>query len=282
MKIKKIKTRLNTFPLALCLLFISAMSGIAYASVASPQAIAQGYSSSFPLQPGMIVMLSNNTNQVQPLDMSNIRKMLGVVISSSGAAITLGSTKATNQAYVTNYGLHDVLVSNQNGPVKTGDYITISSLNGVGMDAGVSEPIVLGQATGKFSGSSNIVGSANLSSSGGGKMAVNYGLVPVDIAIANNPLDVGPQGIPAFLSKLTRFATKKSVSATRVYLTLFIVLVGIIVAVTIIYSGVKNGIISLGRNPLAKKVIYGSIIRTALIGIAIFALSLAAAYLILQ
>lgn len=267
--------------LSLTALLIAGMAVPAFADSAT-QAVAQGYSSDNPLQPGMIVRLdSKDSQKVVPLDLNSIDKMLGVVVSASQATVTLGSSNASNQVFVTNYGRHNVLVSNQNGPIKVGDYITVSNLAGVGMKADGNEGLVLGQAAGAFNGTTGVVGSSSLTSSNGQKTSVNLGTVPVDISISSNPLAVGPKGLPTFLKKITRFATNKSVSALRVYLSMFIVLVGIILTITIIYSGVRSGIISLGRNPLAKKTISGSLVRVVLFGIIIFAISLGAAYAVL-
>lgn len=246
------------------------------------QAIAEGYSSNTPLQLGMIVRLDKHQpTYVVPLEQNNIKAMLGVVVSASDEAITLGTNSTTQQVFVTNFGQHNVLVTNQNGPIKVGDYITISNLSGVGMKADESEPIVLGQAAGNFDGVNNVLSTSVLISGTKKKTNVSVGSIPVDISIGNNPLAQGPKGLPAFLYKITKFATNKSVSATRVYISMLIVVAGVLLSVTIIYSGVKSGIISLGRNPLAKKAISGSLVRVVLAGIMVFAISLGAAYAVL-
>lgn len=278
---KKIFSR-SFFILGTALFFIgSLMIANAYA-VANNQAVAQGYSASTSIQPGMIVSLNaKNPSQVVALSQSNIQAMLGVVISANSAAITLGQTNAHQQVFVTNYGQHDVLVSNQNGPIEVGQYITISDLAGVGMKADSSESLVLGQAAGSFNGTTNVEGTAVLKGSNGRKTTVAIGTIPVDISIAKNPLAQGPKGLPTFLKNITKFATNKNVSATRVYLSLLILLAGVILTITIIYSAVKNGIISLGRNPLAKRAIGGSLFRLIIVAVIIFAISLGVAYLVL-
>lgn len=278
---KKIFSR-SFFILGTALFFIgSLMIANAYA-VANNQAVAQGYSASTSIQPGMIVSLNaKNPSQVVALSQSNIQAMLGVVISANSAAITLGQTNAHQQVFVTNYGQHDVLVSNQNGPIEVGQYITISDLAGVGMKADSSESLVLGQAAGSFNGTTNVEGTAVLKGSNGRKTTVAIGTIPVDISIAKNPLAQGPKGLPTFLKNITKFATNKNVSATRVYVSLLILLAGVILTITIIYSAVKNGIISLGRNPLAKRAIGGSLFRLIIVAVIIFAISLGVAYLVL-
>ena len=247
------------------------------------QLVAQGYSGSANLQPGMMVRLDGSkNNEVTALDLTHITQMLGVVISSSEAALTLSQTTAAQQVYVSNFGQHSVLVTNQNGPIKVGDYITISSLSGLGMKADNNESIVLGQAAAGFDGIHNVLSSSSLNSTSNQKTTINIGSIPVDINIANNPIAQGAKGVPAFLNKLTKFATNKTVSASRIYLGMLSVVAGLIVTITIIYSGIKNGFISIGRNPLAKRAIVVNLVRVVAIAVVIFAISLGAAYAIIS
>ncbi len=248
------------------------------------QLVAQAYTSSSNLQPGMIVRLdASNSGQVTALDLTHINQMLGVVISANEAALTLSQVAPTaQQVYVSNFGQHSVLVTNQNGPINVGDYITVSALSGLGMKADSNESLVLGQAASAFDGVHNVLSSSSLTSSTGQKTTVNIGAIPVDINIANNPLAQGSKGVPAFLNKLTKFATNKTVSASRIYLGMLCVVAGLVITITIIYSGIKNGFISIGRNPLAKRAIVVNLVRVVAIAVVIFAISLGAAYAIIS
>ena len=253
-KMKTIYRALSVLAI-LGLIGVSVPLGSVAALTTATQAVAQGYNSSIKIQPGMIVSLSGkNPNYVVPLSQTNIEKMLGVVVAANDATVTLSQPNSSYEVYVTNFGQHNVLVTNQDGPIKVGDYITISSLSGFGMKANGNQPIVLGQAAGDFNGSSSVVGTTTLKGPNGQKTTVSIGSIPVDVSVANNPLAQGPRGLPSFLKNVTKFATNKSVSATRVYISMAIVLAGVILTITIIYSGVRNGLISIGRNPLAKKI----------------------------
>jgi hypothetical protein len=86
--------------------------------------------------------------------------------------------------------------------------------------------------------------------------------------------------VPAFLRKIVKYATNKSVSTTRAYLAMLCVVVGVIVTITIVYSGIKNGLISIGRNPLAKKSIVFNLLIATIVSVVIFGISLGAAYAI--
>jgi hypothetical protein len=245
------------------------------------QIAAQGYAAGSNLQSGMIVEVDNtNPNKVDALDLTNISKMLGVVISANQTAVTISQTSNSQEVYVSNYGVHNVLVSNQNGSIVAGEYISISDLSGIGMKANDSESLVLGLAAGSFDGVHQVLSTAPLTNKSGQKETVAIGSIPVDINIAANPLAEGTKGVPAFLGKIVKFTTNKSVSATRVYLAMLCVVVGVIVTITIIYSGIKNGLISIGRNPLAKKSIVHNLLKVIIVSVIIFGLSLGAAYFI--
>ncbi len=277
---KQNKKGLISVILGLTGLIVSVVSGVAFAS--GNQATVQGYGGSSQLQPGMIVRLdSKNPKNVVALDYANVSKMWGVIVSANEAAITLSQPNVSQEVYVANSGRYSVLVSTQGGPINVGDYISISSLSGVGMKANSSDPVVLGQAAESFNGSNNVLSTAKLNGTNGSSN-VAIGLIPVDVNIINNPLASSSNNIPAPLSKVVHFVTNKSVSAIRVYLSLMVVLIGAVITVAVIYSGVKNGIISLGRNPLAKKVIGGGMLRVIAFGIIIFGLSLGGAYLLLR
>ncbi len=246
------------------------------------QLVAQGYSTNSLLQPGMIVMLDNkNPNMVTVLDLKNVNRMLGVVVPASESSLTISQQSNSDEVFVSNTGQQNVLVSNQNGPINVGDYITVSAISGIGMKADANEGVVLGQAAGKFDGTNNVISSTSLKNSAGKAQAVSIGSIPVDIHIASNPLNQGAKGVPVFLSRITKFATNKSVSATRIYLGMLCVLAGLVVTITLVYSAIKNGFISLGRNPLAKRSIAINLIRILVIALVIFAVSLGGAYLII-
>ncbi len=254
---------------------------------AATQLVAQGYTSTSPLQPGMIVRLDpGHTGQVEALDLSHIKQMLGVVVLGSSAPLTISSSSSSanaQQVYVSNTGEHQVLVTTQNGPIVPGDYITVSSLSGFGMLANGNASMVLGQAVSGFNGSASVLDTSTLTGPGGVKQTVAIGSIPVDINIKSNPLtQATTKGVPAVLSQLTHFATNKSVSAERIYLGLACVAAGLIIAVTILYAAIKNGFISIGRNPLVKRTIIFSLFRVVVIAIIIFLASLAAAYFIIS
>src|SRR6185312_15415943 len=89
------------------------------------------------VQTGMLVELKpKDPTTVVPLPDSDIKHMLGVVVPQNNAAIVLTPQNVTTQqVLVATTGHYNVLATNQNGPIKVGDYLTISALDGVAMKA---------------------------------------------------------------------------------------------------------------------------------------------------
>ncbi|HWT56117.1 MAG TPA: hypothetical protein VN031_03755 [Candidatus Microsaccharimonas sp.] len=251
---------------------------------ATNQAVTQGYGSDTVLQNGMIVMLDpKDSSKVAPLTTDTVTKMQGVVVAANDATVTIGSNGNKSQVFVATFGHYDVLVSNQNGPIKAGDYITISALAGVGMKVDTTQPTVLGKATADFSGSGTVAGTAKLKDSTGKEVSVSIGRVPIDISISHNPLQqTSADGLPGFLRSASEAVAGKPVSTARVYIALVVLLVSAFVAGGILYSGVRGGLIAIGRNPMAKKQIVGGIIRVVLSGLICFILGIFGVYLLLK
>lgn len=247
------------------------------------QAVTQGYSSDGTLQKGMLVRLDpKDSKKVDALTLETVAQMQGVVVAANDAAVTLSGGNS-GQVFVATYGAFSVLVSNQNGPVKAGDYITVSSLAGIGMKADTTEAVVLGKALEAFTGSGNVQGTAKLKEDNGSSVNVSIGLIQVSISISHNPfLQQGDRALPPFLKKISETVAGKSVSAIRVYVALSVLLVGTLLAGGVLYSGIRGGLIAIGRNPLAKKRVVGGIFRVVIAGLVIFLVSIFGVYLLLR
>lgn len=254
------------------------------ASVVRAQNVTTGYQSDQALQKGMIVRLKKgDSKKVEALKQLEVPDMLGVVVASSDAPVSLSNPNADSQVFVATYGQYDVLVSTQNGPIKEGDFITISSLAGVGMKADSVQELVIGKALGNFNGRNDMESKVTLKTNHGEK-EVNLGRVSVEVSVAHNPLysKDDDTGVPQFLSKAVDIVTDRPVSAFRIYAALAIVIVSIIIAGTIIFTGVKTGMIAIGRNPLAKKSINRGLLQVTLMALIVFVIGIFAVYLLLR
>jgi len=246
--------------------------------------VTQGYGTTQVLQKGMIVKLvDKDTSKVEPVTTDTVSKIQGVVVAANDATFALANNGNSGQVFVATTGRYDVLVSNQNGPIKSGDYITISALAGIGMKDDNLASAVLGRATAGFDGNSNISGTATLKDSTGAQVKVSIGRVAVDINIGHNPLQqTGEKSVPGFLKTAAQLVSDKPLNATRIYLGLIVLVATSLVAGIMLFSGIRGGLIAIGRNPMAKKHIIAGIVRVILMGIIVFLIGLFGVYLLLK
>ena len=263
--------------ICLALLIILTAAGVLQA-----QTLTQGYGTDAPIQKGMIIRIKEgDTAKVQPLAPDQADKMHGVVVDSNDAAVTLSADG--EKVFVATTGRYEVLVSDQAGEVKEGDYIAISALHGVGMKAGSKDPMVVGRALKAFDGRNNVVGATKIKDSSGGERDAKLGRVTADITVARNPLVKGENpNLPGFLREVSESIAGKPVGATRVYIGLVVLVLTTIVSGSLLYGGVRSGIISMGRNPLSKKLILRGMIQVIVTGLIIFILGLFGVYLLLK
>jgi len=245
----------------------------------------QGYASDTPLDNGTIVQLTGkDANRVKIAKQSELQNMFGVVVDRNSLSVTLSSEALQNETFVAASGTYNVLVSTQGGPIVSGDYVTLSSVNGVAMKAGTEEKTVFGRANGPFDGKGVTLGSTVLKDvNGNTNQTVKLGSVPVTIDIKKNPNDKSTKSdLPEFLQRLGQQIAEKEVSPIRIYLSLGITLISILAAIAILYSGVRNGVISIGRNPMSRKSIFRALLEVILTSILILIIGLFAVYLLLR
>lgn len=249
------------------------------------QTVVESYGSDSTLQKGIIVKLTNkDARKIEPVSQDNLAKMKGVVVAANDAPVTLsGSTTAKQQVYVATFGSYDVLVSNQNGSIKAGDYISISALAGIGMKATEGQQLIVGKALAGFDGHAKVLSSATLNSQSNRKVTVSLGLVPVDLGIARNPLyKDNTSNLPGFLQRSSDSLAGKPVAALRIYLGIVVLAVTTVIAGSLLYAGVRSSMVSIGRNPLAKRSITRSLLQVMMLGLTVFLSGLLGVYLLLK
>ncbi|MGH7240441.1 MAG: hypothetical protein ACREHG_10335, partial [Candidatus Saccharimonadales bacterium] len=149
----------------------------------------QSYSAGPGVLPAMLVQSeAQDPNTVIPLTYQNIGNMLGVVLPANSASIVLTPQyPSKQQVLVAASGRYDLLVSNQNGAIKSGDYLSVSAIPGIAMKADSSQKDIIGRSEGGFNGSGNVIGTEPLQSTQG-KISAAIGYVPTDIQLGPNPL----------------------------------------------------------------------------------------------
>lgn len=268
----------------LALLVMAAGLGVLLASpTAQAQSVAQSYASDTPLQAGMVVKLSGDKTKVVPVSQSDNDKMHGVVIRSNDAPLTLTEGEVPQAVFVVTNGKYQILVTDQNGPIKKGDYLIVSAIDGVGMKANSAIKYIIGKSLTNFDGKTGVLSTTKLKDGAGRERAVNFGYVEADINVSRNPL-APPEdsNLPGFLRKASEAVSGKPVSPFRGYVALGVLIVTAIIVVAILYAGVRTSLISLGRNPLARKSIIRNLIQVVLVGLIILIAGLIAVYLLLK
>ena len=240
-----------------------------------------------PLQYGMIVQLvDEEAKRVVPANNKDLSKMYGVAVDPNHLSLTISSPSMENETYVATSGTFQVLVSTQEGPIKSGDYITMSSIDGVGMKAGDfrTHNMVLGRAAADFDGKSASLGQVALSyDNGSGTETVQLGLIPVAINIQRNPNDRSTKAnLPEFLERIGQAIAERQVSPFRIYLSIFIVGITVIIALIMLHSGVRTALISIGRNPLSKKSIFRGLLEVILTSFLVLIIGMFTVYLLLR
>lgn len=279
MSLTKIKSQFS-YKRCMALLGLSLLITIKLTGVLSAQSVTKAYGSDQVVQRGMIVGQSKDTSKVEPIDITRQNGILGVVVSANDSPITISDD--AHHIFVATSGRYDVLVSDQEGPISKSDYITLSSLSGIGMKATDEQTNVLGRAVAAFDGKTNVLGTTVLTDAKGGQKTIHLARIQVEINIAKNPLSKTADRTPAILSQAGRAISGKTVSAARLYLGAIIFIVGTVIAGSIMYAGVRSSIISIGRNPLSKRNILKSMLGVTVASLAVFLISTLGVYLLLR
>lgn len=245
----------------------------------------QAHGADSVLQIGTMVQLQDGAdNKVKPATFAKATQMYGVVVDERKLSLTITSANLTNQVFVAATGTYPVLVSTQNGPIKTGDYITVSAVDGIGMLAEPEQKIVFGRAVSAFDGKADVIGNVDLKNTEGksvGKTAI--GSISVVIDIRHNPNEKSTKAnVPPILQRLGEAIAEKPVGPLRIYLSIAITGISIVAAIALLYSGVRNSLISIGRNPLSKKSIFRALIEIILTSLIILIVGLFTVYLLLK
>lgn len=248
----------------------------------SAQTVTQGYGYDKPLQRGEIVQLKKgDTTKVEPVTQTTADQMYGVTVGANDAPVTL-SLDGTKVFVATN-GHFDILVSNQNGNISNGDYITISAIDGVGMKSDVLQPVIVGRALASFDGKTGMISSAQIKDSSGATRNVAIARIQVDINVARNPLLKATEpNLPSVLRKASEAIAGKPVNPTKVYISVVVFVITTITSGVLLYGGVRSAIISIGRNPLSKKSIIKGMLQVVMVGITIFLCGVFGVYLLLK
>lgn len=244
----------------------------------------QAYAADKPIENGTIVILiGKDSNRVKVATQAESQNMFGVTVDRNQLPVTITGGNLENEVFVAVSGTYNVLVSDQEGAIVSGDYLALSSVNGVAMRAGDQEVTVFGRANASFDGKGVTLGTTTLKDSSGNSKTVKLGSIPVTIDIKNNPNHKSTDvNAPDFLKRIGEAIAEKEVSPIRIYLGVGIAVVSLIAAIAVLYAGIRNGVISIGRNPMSRKSIFRALIEVILTSALILIIGLFAVYLLLK
>ncbi len=172
----------------------------------------------------------------------------GVVVNDP--TLVVGNLRDEQSYTIVSSGIVLVRVSTINGPITAGDYITTSAIPGIGAKAD-QFGIIIGTALESYADSDV------------GRIAS----IPIN-------LDIGTYGLLKNLTSNPRVAFR--------YVLAFVVAAASVVAGFIYFGKVaRTGVESLGRNPLAARLIYFSVFFHLLLTVGIMAVGILIAYIII-
>jgi len=214
-------------------------------------------------QDGMVVCTSDTGNLV--CNRASDPNMIGVVSLSPAASFGVASPPFDSFPVINN-GKAYVLVSGENGSIKSGDFITSSSTSGLAVKA-IKSGYVLGLAVDSFSG--NTVSDT-------GKILVNIAVRPAVLSTkaGTNLILLIKQGME------TAFLTP--ISSLRYIVAGIIAILSIGYGLSHFGKLAKSGVEAVGRNPLAAKAIQMSVFFNVILTVSVIGLGVAVAYLILS
>lgn len=257
--------------LALVLLIFLSATGLSFA-----QAVTQGYSADSSVKRGMLVrIMESDSTRVEVVNNKTADKTHGVVVDANDAPVTLSAEG--QKVFVATAGKYDVLVNDQNGPIRAGDYISVSAIEGIGMRVDDNQSVVIGKTLQEFDGKTGIISSAKI-----GERSVNIGRVQVDIQVARNPLQKPVSNLPEVMRRTAENIAGKPVNTPRIYLSLLVFLISTSISTSLLLGAIKNGLISIGRNPLSKKSIIRGMLQVVIVGLTIFVSGIFGVYLLLK
>jgi len=268
----------KTFRFAVLISLAAVFFGI---PIVSAQEFTQGYGTGDKLIRGSLVSRNeDNDTLVDGANLDNLNRLFGVVVRSDESAVTL--TTDTAGVYVSTTGRFEVIISTIGGDIQTGDYITASSISGIGMKAGTSQELVIGQALQDFdtTNSDQILGTTTAKTADGTSYDVVIGRVLADLDVKRNPRL--SQSAPELIVRFSELIAGKPVSLLRVYAAMAVLLVSAGLGGSMLYAGIRSAFVAIGRNPLSKKSVMRGMLQVVATSLAIFLSGFFAIYLILK
>lgn len=251
---------------------IAVLSPLARAQ--SSSTIAQSFkpdSSQGDIVAGALAATKGDENTVELATLSTANRLVGVVDDNPLVSLSKGG----KETEVVLSGTTTVLVSDINGAIKSGDKITVSPVAGVGMKATI-DGTVIGTAQDDFT----VTSTKNITDRDGKRHNIRIGYVKAQIGVAAYQAP-GSDFLPPFIQNAANSIAGQPVSLMRVLICSILLMLGFLTVVILVYTSIRSAMTSLGRNPLAAKVIRRGLYQVGAISLVVVCGVLLASYLIL-
>jgi len=217
---------------------------------ASSANLSHSYSTTGQIAAGSLVSISGSkSTTVVKANSTNGKNLIGVVVNADDSLLAVDASQGKVQ--VATSGVASTLVSTLNGPIKAGDQVAVSPFSGIGMKND-GQSYVVGLAQTAFNSSTSGATSQTVTDKSGKQTNISIGYVRLNIAVgAGNTTNGGGPQLNG-LQKITKSLTGHVVPTIRVIISLVIAIVALAAIITLVYASIYGGIISIGRNPLAK------------------------------
>lgn len=254
-------------------LVLVALTIFTFSLMAVAETIVRSFDANGNLQPGWVVALSKtNDTTVELAPSDDTSRIYGVVIDPSAAPLTV--QKENQQVFVATSGNYPVLVSTQNGEIRSGDYLSISGTDGIAAKADSGEQFIVGRALEGFNGRGDTIVYANDGSA--------LGRIMAQLQPGKNPLVKDVASIPQPLRRVGESIAGKPLSSLRIYAAMAIFIVAGVVAAVMLWAGIRNAMISIGRNPLSRHSIIRGLFQVVLAATSVLIIGLLGVYLLLK
>ncbi len=237
------------------------------------ESIVRSFKANGTITAGEVVALSfGNKSTVELAPTNDPARIYGVVVDKNTAAVTI--SQPGQEVFVATGGVYPVLVSTESGPIHSGNYLAMSSSDGVAAKATGGQAYVVGRALQDFDSSS---GSASQ-----GRNGSAIGKVSAQITPGRNPSLREDTAVPRALRRLGEAIAGKPLSASRIYAALAIFIITAAIAFSLLWVGVRSGMIAIGRNPLSRHSIMQSLAQVIVAATIVFFGGLLGIYLFLR
>ncbi len=248
----KLKPRLAI--LFINLIFLSIL--MANLNSISAQSVSSQYNTKVNIKSGNLVSIINNYAKLT--NNSNLSQFTGIANqNSSSGEVTLSIS-----------GIAYTYVSNVNGNIQKGDYITSSNIPGIGEDL-LGKGVSIGKALSNFN-----INSAKKYN------RVYIEKIPVSIEVMYINVNTGEDSFSPLAYSIGNPQIRKTLSIAQLISIIFILLASVIIAMTIIARSARNTIKNTSRNPLNKSEIIKNFYKMATLAIIIVLVGIVISYVI--